>query len=379
MSPSDRHPAHSRKLSSLTTRQKTASAAIGTTVVVIAVVIGLVATSTPSSPQHVRHHLAAATPPLTASSSTLPPRRPHRHLCPLTGEPAHSGTVPPRPAIGVKIGNDPASRPQSGLQVADIVYEEMAEGGITRYLAVYQCREAAAIGPVRSVRWDDWHVLASYRHPILAFSGGIDQWDRVVSKLHWLYDANGSFYPQENAYYRTSNRQPPWNYYTSTAALWKLDSSMHSPPPPQFAYGASPPAAARPARGVTIVGFSSGENVVWRWSPKARAWERFYGSQPDIASSGQQLHATNVVVEMVHARSGPYAESGTVLGTDSITKGTGITYVLRDGRVERGTWHRPAYRDPVELRSAAGAVLTLQPGNTWVELVPTTYVVQVNK
>ncbi len=316
-----------------------------------------------------------------ASTTTSVPR--HRIVtaarCPLTDEPAPGGKVPRRPAIGVKIGNDPASRPQSGLQDADIVYEEMAEGGITRYLAIYQCKQAPVVGPVRSVRWDDWHVLASYGHPILAFSGGIQPWNEVVASLKWLYDANGTFYPQANAYYRTSNRVPPWNLYTSTKALWKLDPKEHTPPPRQFRYSSRPPSGSTPAKGVTIVGFAAGQNVVWQWRASAHAWERLYGTQPDVDASGAQLHATNVVIQVVETRPGPYAESGTIPDVESLTAGSGVAYVFRNGRVERGTWSTPAYRDPMKLRFPDGKPMKLDPGNTWVEVVPVGYAVQVRK
>lgn len=386
MSPSDTPaaPAHGpqrggRRLvpdwfSRLSPRRRIASAA-GAGVVVVAVVVLIVSTVLPNTTPRKGHGKGSPTHTVAAKTTSGRKTGP---LCPLTGERAPGGKVPNRPAIGVKIGNDEASRPQSGLQEADIVYEEMAEGGITRYLAVYQCHDAPVLGPVRSVRWDDWHVLASYGHPILAFSGGIDQWNAVVASLTWLYDANGSFYPAAGAYYRTSNRVAPWNLYTSTAALWKLDSSNRAAPPAQFHYRPRPASSASAASGATIVGFASGENVVWRWSAKAKDWERYYGSQPDLDAKGQQLHATNVVIQVVTTAPGPYAESGDVPDTDSITEGSGTAYLLRDGKVERGTWDTPSYGDRMGLRLADGQVMALSPGNTWVEMVPDEYAVQIS-
>ena len=145
----------------------------------------------------------------TLPSTSLPQVVTNSKLCPLTGLPAPAGNAPQRPALAVKIGNDPSSRPQSGLDQADIVYEEMAEGGITRYMAVYQCQNAPLIGPVRSVRWDDWNILEPYRQAILAYSGGIDPWMQEAATLPWIYNANGSFEPTANAYYRYSSSSPP--------------------------------------------------------------------------------------------------------------------------------------------------------------------------
>jgi Protein of unknown function (DUF3048) N-terminal domain/Protein of unknown function (DUF3048) C-terminal domain len=293
-----------------------------------------------------------------------------RAVCPLTGTTPRHGRVPQRPAIGIKIGNDPASRPQTGLPDADIVYEEMAEGGITRYLAIFQCHEAPVIGPVRSVRWDDWHVLHSYGHPILAFSGGIDPWDDAVAQQSWLYDANGSEGPAVDAYYRTSNRVPPWNLYTSSKALWALDKNR-TPPPRQYSYTSAVPKGATAARGATVEGFATGSDVVWRWNAKKHWWDRFYGTSPDVDSSGAQLHATNVIIEIVPTLPGPYDESGPdSADVESLTTGSGRAYVLRSGMVEKGKWSCPRYRDRTKFSFPDGRTMTLDPGNTWVELVP---------
>ena len=352
---------------------------VAVAIAVVALLAAGVFSSAPTSRRGaIRVHVVSSTSTTSTTVVHHVVPAPNPHLCPLTGEPAPGGQVPARPAIGVKIGNDPYSRPQTGLQHADIVYEEMAEGGITRYLAIFQCQQAPVIGPVRSVRFDDWHVLASYGHPILAFSGGINEWNRVVASLKWLYDANGSFYPQANAYYRTSNKPAPWNYYTSTSALWKLDPTEHTPPPVQFHYQPAPPASAIPMAGVTIVNFAAGSNVVWRWDAAANQWERYYGSQPDLNAAGVQQHATNVVVQVVTTRLGPYPESGTTTDTISNLVGHGVAYVFRNGKVEEGTWTNPKNGDVTQFRLRDGSTMTFEPGNTWVELVPTSYTVQLN-
>jgi hypothetical protein len=343
----------------------------------VALVIALIATGVVISLSGSNHKAAGSTsttrPPTTTSTTTTVPK-PHvaSHLCPLTGIPAPGGKVPDRPALGVKIGNDPNSRPQTGLPDADIVYEEMAEGGITRYLAIFQCTVPPAIGPTRSVRWDDWHVLASYGKPILAFSGGIDQWDAMVAELASqgkLVDANGSSYPQSNAYYRTDNREPPWNYYTSGKALWALDRN-HTPPPPQFSYSAAPPGESTVSTGATISYFASGSTVQWKWDAAAKAWMRYVGGVPDVDISGAQLRATNLIIEVVDSQPGPYDESGTVPDVESITEGSGPAFILRNGRVERGSWSCPAYGDLTKFTFSDGKTMTLAPGKTWVELVP---------
>lgn len=93
--------------------------------------------------------------------------------CPLTWLPAPGGVVPRRAAaLAVKVGNDPAARPRSGLAGADIVIEEPVERAMTRLIAVYQCHQAADVGPVRSTRWTDTRILGQFGRAGFAFAGG---------------------------------------------------------------------------------------------------------------------------------------------------------------------------------------------------------------
>jgi len=321
----------------------------------------------------------------TLPSTSLPQVVTNSKLCPLTGLPAPAGNAPQRPALAVKIGNDPSSRPQSGLDQADIVYEEMAEGGITRYMAVYQCQNAPLIGPVRSVRWDDWNILEPYRQAILAYSGGIDPWMQEAATLPWIYNANGSFEPTANAYYRYSSSSPPaslgapYNYYTSTKALWGLFPDAKTLPPRLFKFSKTPPAGTTVARTVSIP-FSGASPVVWEWSRTANQWLRFYDTKPDVDPAGTQLHTTNIVIQVVKTRFGPYNESGPdSRDVESLTVGSGTVYVLRNGRAETGTWDRPGPKNITKFIFPDGKPITLARGTTWWEVVPDYVTVTIKK
>ena len=98
---------------------------------------------------------------------------------------------------------------------------------------------------------------------------------------------------------------------------------------------------------------------------------RFYNTQPDVDSTGKQLHATNVVIQMVQTRPGPYNESGpNSRDVESITTGTGTAYVLRHGVMAKGTWRRGTGLNITRFSFPNGKPITLEPGTTWVELVP---------
>src|ERR1700728_1277960 len=163
-----------QRLASLSTKQWIAAAVVGVGAGAGVVVGVALSSSTPKK--------KASAPPVTTTTPTLAPTTTTtipelsvpRGYCPLTDVKAPGG-VPDRPALAVKVGNEPyGARPQSGLNEADIVFDTPAEGFIMRYIAIYQYHNAPSIGPTRSVRWVDWHLIRQFIHPILAFAGGIN-------------------------------------------------------------------------------------------------------------------------------------------------------------------------------------------------------------
>lgn len=299
-------------------------------------------------------------------------------LCPLTHEPAPGGVVPQRPALAVKIGNEPeGARPQSGLNEADIVYDTPAEGLVMRYMAVYQCHTAASIGPVRSVRWVDYHILPSFGSPVFAFAGGIDPNLSAVASLSWLKPAD-LLAGAASAGTRISSRVPPDNLYTATSKLWALYPTDDRPPPAVFQYGGALPSGTQPASGLRI-DYSLGTIVDWRWQRACGCYVHGYAaSNSDTAPvttdvdalTGKPVTTTNIVVEIVHFTVGPYIESpGSSGDIESETVGGGSGYVLRGGKAIAVTWSRPRPTSPTVFKDAAGQPVRLAPGRTWVELV----------
>lgn len=287
--------------------------------------------------------------------------------CPLTGvEP--KGEVPQRPALAVKVENLPASRPQTGLSWADVVYEEPVEAGITRFIAVYQCQDAGRIEPVRSARLTDPPVLVQFGHPLFAYAGGVPQ---VVAKVReaGLVDVNFNTAIADQAYHRDPNRLAPHNLYTSTRALYGAARSDEGPPDPVFTYSTDVPERARRVRQAHVP-FSFSSDVYWRWSGGSRRWLRSHGTEPHRLSDGSQVSATNVVVQMVRVVNTDIHDANGVVSPEAITVGRGKAYVFRNGRVIVGTWSRPKLGDVTEFRDARGDEIALAPGKTWVELVP---------
>ena len=218
---------------------------------------GLLLSACSSSP-------APATPrrqskPTTTTSTAPPP------ACPLTGAPAPGGSVPQRPAMAVKIDNYPAGRPQSGLDKADIVFEEPVEGGITRYAAVFQCQDAALIGPVRSARNIDIGILGQLGTPLLAHVGGINP---VLANIDASPIVNVDLGASNSLMIHPAGPRAPGRRLhldapSSTAPI----PTMTTPPQPLFTYSTALPAGGTPVSSVNI-DFSGTSNVTWKWNQR---------------------------------------------------------------------------------------------------------------
>lgn len=157
---------------------------------------------------------------------------------PLTGVPAEP--VDDRPALAVKIENSIDARPQTGLNAADIVWEQVVEGGITRFVAVYHSHLPPEIGPVRSIRPMD-PAIAAPLHGLLAFSGGVPTYVDAARNagLQVLTQSSGT-----DGFHRTSTRRAPHNVYaTPETLIAQADDAHRAAPSAQFAY---PPSGRQP-------------------------------------------------------------------------------------------------------------------------------------
>ncbi len=314
-------------------------------------------------------HKAAAPPrkkPTTTTSSTTPPPN-----CPLTGAPAPSGQVPQRPALAVKIDNYPAARPhQAGIDKADIVFEEPVEGGITRYAAVFQCQDVALVGPVRSARNIDIGILGQLGTPLEVHVGGINP---VLANLNAspIVNVDLGFLP--GIMIHPAGQVAPDSDYTSTPAAYGTHPTMTTPPQPLFTYSKDVPAGGTAVSTVNI-NYSGTSNVTWKYNPTSQLFQRFYnGTTPDILQDGAQNAAANVVVQYVQISYGPWAENeqgGLEVQADLYPNASGTAVVYRNGMAYPATWHRTTLGSPTQYVDATGAVIPMQPGQTWVEYVP---------
>ncbi len=289
-------------------------------------------------------------------------------LCPLTGRPAPFGSVPQRPALAVKVDNYTQARPQSGLDAADVVFEEPVEGGITRYVAVFQCQDAAAVGPIRSARNIDIGILGQFGSPLLANMGGINP---VLANIAASPIIENDLRVDSSVVLNPPGRFAPFDTYAKTSALWDLQPAQRTPAAPVFSFSDTVPTGT-PASLVAIP-FSGNSDVVWRYDPATDQYLRFYGFTPDLLTDGVQNSAANVIVQVVQITYGPWLENdvgGLEVQANLYQGASGPAEIFRNGVEVAGTWQRDALGQPTQFISSTGVPIPLRPGRTWVELVP---------
>ncbi len=342
-------------------------AVVGVVVVLLAGGIALAATSSSQK--------KADAAPTTTAAAAAPVAQPT--TCPLTGTPAPNGVVPARPALGIKIGNlsdggqADDDRPSSGLNQADVVFEEPVEGTITRLVAVFQCQSATLVGDIRSTREPDVGIMSQFSDPLFAHAGGIDPVIALVAAapLKEMNLLDGTY---DSATLHQSGRYAPYATFVNTNTLWALAPTDTTPPAPIFTFSPAPPAGTVAGSGGSVhIPFSQFSDVTWDWSPTQGTYLRNYAYGPDKLMDGSQTSATNVIVMTVPTTQGPWVENsegGLEVQINPI--GSGPATVLRGGVAIAGTWTRTSLTSPTKFTTAAGQPISLAPGNTWEELAP---------
>lgn len=285
-------------------------------------------------------------------------------LAPLRGTEVAAGALT-NPSLAAKIDNHEAARPQIGLDRTDIVFEELVEGGLTRYVAVWHSDVPEEIGPVRSIRPMDPDIMSPFGG-IAAYSGGAQSFlDLIraapVFNVSFDEDTTGLFS-------RISSKSAPHNVVLKASEL--VSRHMDLPAPAQqFAYAPSMAASSAMVDGTPISAINTRFSTVrwpsWSWDATAQSYLRSQEGGADLDSNGAQLKSTNVVTMRVAIDT----KYGAVPKTTMI--GSGEASVSTGGQTISATWVKDSQTDPIRLVDANGATIRLAPGNTWIELVPT--------
>lgn len=309
---------------------------------------------------------STSTTTTTTTSTTLGPQNPS----PVNGTDVADPAALDRRAIAVKIDNHPAARPQSGVQEADMVYELLVEGGLTRFIAVFHHSDTEYVGPVRSLRPTD-STLVVYLGAPLQISGGQD-WIQSLSRGRGLLMISDD----RVSTYRISSRQAPHNLYATTLKMrdtadrrvWADD-----PPEPIFNFGPPTPALT-PASEVTL-DWSDRPEVVWRWDDAEGVYLRSNRDTPHdwLSPDGERSQMSTETLLVLTARAytaSPGSGAGSSVPALE-TIGTGSALLFYEGALIQGTWERDSYEDPFFLRLLSGNEMTVPPGSLWISIFPT--------
>lgn len=286
-------------------------------------------------------------------------------IAPLTGL-AVEEKITRRP-LAVTIENSPAARPQSGLREADVVYEVLAEGGITRFLAIYHQGDAKNVGPIRSAR-DYLAYLSHDFDGVFVHVGGspgglayVEQ--KSVDNLNAFYIASGEFW-------RTKDRVAPHNLYSNTEQMRSLmvkrkmekDTQIQAWP---FLKKDEVFANGQECEYLKIY-YPQGFSVVeYEYDPDLRVYARTMGGKPHLdRESNLQLSAKNVIIQ--------YANTKVIDGEGRLNigvVGSDKAIVFTNGKVYQGKWSKKDKRSRTIFTTNEGEEIPLATGQTWIQIV----------
>jgi hypothetical protein len=310
-------------------------------------------------------------PEPVVESTYVPP--PAIFKSPLTGIETDEASTK-RPVTGVMIENSIDARPQSGLQEAGIVFEAIAEGGITRFVAMFQEARPANIGPIRSARpyYVEWvrGYDARYVH-----SGGSPEALALIQKLGVKDMDHGKY--GERVASRVSSRYAPHNVYTSMDRIDALGTELGyttSEFIPFARKDKDPVVPEVPLTATKVVFDISGANynTSYTYDPATNSYARVMAGRPHTdQESGKQITPT-VVVAMIT----DYGIHPDRVHSVYRTTGTGEVLVFQDGKVTTGVWKKDSQTASLQILGADGNPLPLNAGQTWITAIPagrTTY------
>lgn len=285
--------------------------------------------------------------------------------CPIDGIQVNQEIARQRP-IAVMVENLSTIRPQAGLEKACIVFEALAEGGITRFVAIYGHEDVTEIGPVRSAR--PYYVqIARGFDAIYAHAGGSKTGMETIG-ISGIADLDQFRYAK--AYRRVSGIRMPHNLFTDTSKIREIAAEAgfkNSAVYEGFRHKADIPLNKRPQTQNISINFSSADyRVEYQYDRNSNSYLRFNGGKPHIDRiSGKQIQPKNVLV--VYAVTGGIpGEVGTL---DIGVVGSGPVTVFQDGTTTKGIWKKASPKNQFDFFDGNGREIALNAGQTWVEIV----------
>lgn len=310
-------------------------------------------------------HKKDATPAQASKPAPKLAPEPPKYYSPLTGSLVETEAITKQAATGIMIENSPDSRPQSGLKDSGVIFEAVAEGGITRFLVLYQEQKPQLIGPVRSVRsyYVDW--VAAFNASVAHIGGSAAALAEVRNGQYRDID---QFF-NAGAYWRATDRYAPHNVYTSFERLDALNAAKGYTTSEYTGFTRKDTkAAATPTATSVDVGISSFLfNSHYDYNATTNTYDRSQAGAPHLDREAGQISPRVVIVMKVNEQrvfEDGWREQITTVGSGPVT-------IFQDGVATEGTWQKTGKTSQITFTDAAGVEIPLARGQTWLTAIPT--------
>lgn len=278
---------------------------------------------------------------------------------PLTGLEAAGGedVAKPYPVLVTKIDNTYASAPQLGLGQADLVVEELVEGGMTRLAAFFYSSLPKKVGPVRSMRASDIGIVSPADASVVT-SGA------APVTIKRIKGAGIEFFPEgSQGLYRDTSRSAPYNVFADLTKVAQAAEQEPARPDDYLPWGTEEDFPAGQKAKTIAASFGGSHTTNWTFDGE------HYNNENSYAADGDHFPADTVLVLRVKVGDAGYTDPAGNPVPETMLEGQGQAMVFHGGRLVRGTWSKPALDAPLQLSTKAGD-LTVPAGRTWIELVP---------
>lgn len=304
---------------------------------------------------------SSSSSPQAGDSPSVQSGKSIQQFWPLTGlkVPENKTAALDHPVLVAKMDNTYASQPQIGLAKADMVVEELVEGGLTRLAAFYYSEIPGNVGPIRSMRASDIGVVSPV-HATMVTSGAAPRTIARIRAAHIPFYGEGS-----KGMYRSSERAAPYNLFVHLNQIAKTTKTKATTPPDYFQWGDGSDLPKGKKVSTINAQFSGGHTTEWKFENGA------YHNLNSNAPAGDQFPTTTVLVLRVREGNAGYLDPAGNPVPETLLTGKGNALLFHDGRMYAATWHKgKAPTSQITLTSKKGQKLEVPAGHTWVELVP---------
>lgn len=316
--------------------------------------------------------LATYKDPGVTTLGSIIKKEPKKFYSPLTGVEVADSAATKRAVTGIMIENSPDARPQSGIKDSGVVFEAIAEGGITRFLAIYQEQQPTLIGPVRSVRpyYVDW--IAAFDASVAHIGGSYNALQEVRNGQYRDID---QFF-NSGAYWRAKDRWAPHNVYTSFDKLNALNAQKGYQQSNFTGFPRVPTTVKKTGKNktaniqpyvtkiqVNISGFLY--NSSYTYDGANKVYLRSQAGAPHLDREAGQIAPRVIIVIKVPTKIGfedGYREQMTTIGS-------GEAHIFQNGTYVTGTWKKDSKKDQIKFLDSASKEIPLERGQTWITAI----------